>query len=138
MLKVYKVPVLFNTDNYPSLVLGNFSYTWPMWGSYRRGTLAFRQPTLWLHELCQDDLTLQGWTCFGPRNYPYSNYLTSNTSHSSNRNYFYVFSYDVVSCVWTNHFPDNERIRYVLLHIPRLYSMLTNSEKIFFQFLFKK
>ncbi len=78
-----------------------------------------RQPTLWLHDLCLEVLTVHGIVLrlFWAKAFPLLILLMSRIWHSSSRYNFYVFSYDAVWAEnWTHHLRNAERIRYQLRH----------------------
>ncbi len=69
-----------------------------------------RQPTLWLHYLCLEVLTVHGIP-------PYSYYLCRSSDMAAVGTTFNVFSYDAVWAEnWTHHLPNACRMRYLLPH----------------------
>ena len=83
-------------------------------------TLHSRQPTVWMHDLCQGVVTVHGneWHMFWAKALPLLILTMSRIWHNSRRSAFNVFSYDEL---WadhrTHHLPDAERIYYVLCHV---------------------
>ena len=87
--------------------------------SWLYGHTPSRQPTLWLHDLCLEILTVQGnelrifWVITSPL--LYTNYLCHTPDTASKGTNFNVFGYDAMLAeIIKYHLHDNERMHCVL------------------------